>query len=182
MKFSEFESERLIFRKFSEDDFPVMYSWHRDAENMGFRRDGVKTEEETREFLHSIIADANEDECENFWFAVVRKTDGKLIGDGILFHIGNWPEIGWLVDKKYWRQGYGGEIGRALLKYGFETVKLHRIIAACHADNHASRKLIEGLRMRREAHFIKAQLHNGVWGDRYQYAILREEWEKYVVG
>lgn len=177
MKFIEFESERLIFRKFREDDFPVVYSWHRDAENMSYRHDGVKTEEATREHLRGIIAEANADERESYWFAVVRKADNRLIGEGILLHIPEKPEVGWLVDKNFWRQGYGEEIGRALIGYCFGTLNLRRVIAACHSENHASYKLMEKIGMRYEGCYVKERLYGDEWCDRLQYAILREEWE-----
>lgn len=178
MKFVEFESERLIFRKFNEDDFPVVFSWHGNAENMGYRRDGVKTEAETRDYLRNLIDTANADPCEDFWFAAARKSDGRLIGEGIIFHVPERPELGWLVDKKFWRQGYGEEITRGLLKFSFEALNLHRVIAACHVDNHASYRMMEKVGMRREGHFLKAALVGGEWCDRYQYAMLREEYIK----
>lgn len=176
MKFTEFESERLIFRKFCGEDFPVVFSWHGDAENMSFRHDGVKTEAQTREHLAGIIACANADFCEDFWFAAVRKADNRLIGEGILFHLPERPEIGWLVDKNLRRQGYGEEIARSLLAFGFKTLDLRRIIAGCHVENHASYRLMEKIGMRREALFKKANFVCGEWSDRFQYAILREEY------
>jgi RimJ/RimL family protein N-acetyltransferase len=177
-RFSEFETERFLFRKFSEDDFPVLRKWHGDAENMGYRRDGVKSEAETKKYMEWIIAEANADECKNFWFAVVQKSDGKLIGEGIILDVPEKPELGWLIDKDYRGNGYGAEIGRALLGYGFAKLQARRIIAACHVENHASYKLMEKIKMRREAHFIKEKFYGSEWCDRYQYAILREEWEK----
>ena len=99
-------------------------------ENMGFRRDGVKTKSETREYMKMIIAEANADVCKNFWFAVVRKSDNKLIGEGIILDVPGKPELGWLVDIGCWGKGYGAEIGRALLKYCFTKLGLRRIIAA----------------------------------------------------
>ena len=182
MKFSEFEHENFIFRKFNADDFSTVFSWHKDSENMGYRRDGVKTESETRKYLEWIIAEANADVCKNFWFAVVRKADNKLLGEGILLDVPEKPEMGWLIDKHYWGQGYGTEVGYALLKFGFDVLNLRRIIAACHVDNHASYRLMEKIGMRREAHFVKEKLYGVDWCDRYQYAILQEEWEHLSMG
>jgi RimJ/RimL family protein N-acetyltransferase len=64
-----------------------------------------------------------------------------------------------------------------LLKFGFQALNLRRVIAACHVDNHASYKLMEKIGMRREGHFIKEKLHGNVYCDRFQYAILQEEWK-----
>jgi RimJ/RimL family protein N-acetyltransferase len=178
MKFTEFESERLMYRKFDENDFSVVFEWHGDKDNMGYRRDGVKTDAETQEYLNWIIDESNVDECKNFWFAAVRKEDNILIGEGLIKDVPKKPEIGWLVGKNYWQNGYGTEIGNALLKYSFEVLGLHRVIAACHVENHASYKLMERIGMRREAYFVKERLYGSEWCDRYQYAILHEEWTK----
>ncbi|NLO48781.1 MAG: GNAT family N-acetyltransferase [Clostridiales bacterium] len=71
-------------------------------------------------------------------------------------------------------------MGQTLLDFGFGTLGLYRIIAGCNANNIASYRIMEKIGMRREAHFIKAQRSNiGLgfqWCDRYQYAILKEEW------
>ena len=177
-KFAEFETNNLIFRKFNENDFPTLFEWHGSTENMGYRRDGVKSLAETREYMEMIISEANADVCKNFWFAVVCKSNNKIIGEGILLDIPEKAELGWLVDKNCWGNGYGTEIGNALLKYCFQELNLRRVIAACHVENHASYKLMEKIGMRREAHFIKEKFYGNEWCDRYQYAILHEEWVK----
>jgi len=91
------------------------------------------------------------------------------------------PELGRNVHRNCWRQGYGAEIGRTMLRLGFDILNLRRITAACNARNEASYRIMEKIGMRREAHFIKAQLGsdilNNEWCDKFQYAILREEWE-----
>ncbi len=37
MKYRELESERLIFRKFRQEDFPIVYDWFSNIENMKYR-------------------------------------------------------------------------------------------------------------------------------------------------
>ena len=69
-----------------------------------------------------------------------------------------------------------------LLKLAFETLKLRRVIADCNTLNTGSYRIMEKIGMRREAHFVKMYQGNSVldhrWCDKYQYAVLREEWEK----
>ena len=180
IRFSEFETERFLFRKFNENDFSIIFAWHSCNENMGFRRDGTKTESDTRKYLSFIMAEANANVCKNFWFAVVRKADNKLVGEGIILDVPEKPELGWLVDKNCWGRGYGTEIGGGLLNYAFQILNVRRVIAACHVDNHASHKLMAKIGMRREAHFIKEKFYGDKWCDRYQYAILHEEWQDKV--
>ena len=176
IRFTEFETERFLFRKFNENDFPVIFAWHSSCENMGFRRDGIKSESDTRKYMKYIIGEADAVECKNFWFAVERKADKKLVGEGIILDVPEKPELGWLVDKNFWGQGYGTEIGSGLLQYAFERLNSRRVIAACHVENHASYKLMEKMGMRREAHFKKEKFYGDKWCDRFQYAILQEEW------
>lgn len=185
MKFVELETERLIFRAFRESDFPIVYDWLGNGENMKYRRGEPRTEEETHQYLEWAISNANADECMNFEFATVLKETGELIGAASLYNLAGEPEIGWTVHRKYWRQGFGTQMGKALISFGFGTLGLRRIIAGCNARNQASYRIMERIGMRREAHFVKAQLGSSMlnheWCDRFQYAILREEWEAHSV-
>jgi len=180
MKFIELESERLIYRKFKQDDFPIVFDWLGNAENMKYRMGEPRNESEVRDYLNWAVSNAEADECNSYEFAVASKTENSLIGSGSLMNIQEKPEVGWLVHRNYWRQGYGTEIGETLLRLGFDTLNLRRIIAGCNARNTGSYKIMEKIGMRREAHFIKAQQGNSAlnyeWCDRFQYAIL---WEEY---
>ena len=98
----------------------------------------------------------------------------------MLLYVPENPGIGWTVHKNYWRRGYGTEMGKAILRLGFEYLNLHRIISGCYALNTASYKIMERIGMRREAHFIKSKKGNSMlnyeWYDEFQYAILQDEW------
>ena len=183
LKFIELESERLNYRKFNKNDFPIVFDWYSNAENMKYRRGEPRNEAETHEYLNWAITNAEAEECINYEYAVVLKCDNTLIGSASLFNLPDEPEIGWLVHRNYWQQGYGTEMGKAMLKLGFDILNLRRIIAGCNARNIGSYKIMEKIGMRREAHFIKAQLGsstlNNEWCDRFQYAILKEEWIGY---
>ena len=180
MNFIELESERLIFRKFKQEDLPVISEFFGNAENMKYRMSEPKTEIETREYLNRIISGEDVKEG-NYTFAVDLKSENLLIGYCGFFNMPNAPEVHWFLHNTYWRQGYGTEIGRTMLRFGFETLNLRRIIAGCNARNTGSYKIMEKIGMRREANFIKAQKGNSAlnyeWCDRLQYAILKEEWE-----
>ena len=79
-----------------------------------------------------------------------------LIGSATLMHLPDDPEIGWTLHRNHWRHGYGIEIGKTMLKLGFDVLGLRRIIAGCNAENRASFRIMEIIGMRREAHFVKA--------------------------
>jgi RimJ/RimL family protein N-acetyltransferase len=181
VKYIELESERLIFRRFKQEDFLVVFDWLSNAENMKYRSSEPKNEDEAHDYLNWAISSAEPEDCENFRYAVVLKENNSLIGSCELYHTHSDPAyLAWELHRDHWRQGYGTEIGKNLLKFGFETLNLRRIVADCNARNRGSYRVMELIGMRREAHFIKAQRGNSVlnheWCDRYQYAILHEEW------
>jgi len=186
MEFTELDTKRLILRAFHESDFPIVYEWLSSIEIMKYRNDEPRSVEEVRDYLNWAISSAAAGECTNYEYAAVLKETGELIGAASLFNLTGEPELGWTVGRKYWHQGFGLEMGEALLNFGFGTLGLRRIIAGCNTRNQASYRIMEKLGMRREAHFVKAQLGNSAlnheWCDRFQYALLREEWQACKLG
>lgn len=179
MRFTELETERLLLRKLYESDFPIVYDWLGNSENMKYRKKTL-SKEEAHMYLEWAISSADEEECRNFEFAAVIKETGALIGVASLFGLDDEPELGWTIHRDYWRQGFGTEMAKTLLNFGFGTLGLRRIIAGCNAKNTASYLIMERIGMRREAQFVKVQRENsapnGEWCDRFQYAILYDEW------
>ena len=179
MKFIELESERLIYRKFTEEDFPVVFDWTNNEENMKYR-EGPLDEAQARDYLNWLISNTNADDIVHCEYAVVRKSDCKLIGSAVLMHMPDNPEIGWTLHRNYWRQGYAAEMGKTMLRLGFDILNFHRITSVCNALNISSYKVMERIGMRREAHFVKAIKGscalNYEWCDEFHCAILQEEW------
>ena len=106
MKFIELESERLIYRKFNEDDFSVVFDWTNNAENMKYR-DEPLNEAQTHSYLTNyLIFNENAENIDHYEYAAIRKSDCKLIGAATLMHLPDKPEIAWTLHRDYWRQGY----------------------------------------------------------------------------
>jgi RimJ/RimL family protein N-acetyltransferase len=90
---------------------------------------------------------------------------------------GKQVEIGYCLDPRFTGQGYAAEAVGEVLRYCFEDLAVHRIVANCFADNEASWRLMERLGMRRESHAVADSLHrSGKWHDSYGYALLADEW------
>jgi len=180
VKFTELESMRLRYRKFMPEDFPTVFDWLGNAENMKYRSGEPKSEAEARQYLEWAMSTVEEEECRNFKYAVVLKEDDSLIGACEIYNVPDDPMLMWELHRNYWQCGYGTEIGETLLRFGFNTLQVRRITADCNALNRGSYRVMERIGMRREAHFVKAKRGNSAlghaWCDRFQYAILREEW------
>jgi RimJ/RimL family protein N-acetyltransferase len=116
------------------------------------------------------------------WMSLVLelKAEGRVIGHvGIgVRKIGERRQgiVGWLLGRRYQRQGLATEAARALITYGFDEMGLHRIMARTGRDNVRSWYLMERLGMRREAHFRESHVIDGKWRDEFVYAVLASEW------
>jgi [ribosomal protein S5]-alanine N-acetyltransferase len=166
------ETERLRIRHFAADDWHAVHAYTGDASVMIHVPEGVMTEEQTKQF----IADSMADEARTY--AVDLRAEERLIG-----HVGFHPwydpriyELGWVFHSHYHGRGYATEAAAALLRYGFETLSVHRVIATCQPENTPSWRVMEKLGMQREGHLRKCIYRDERWWDEYFYAILEEEW------
>jgi len=166
------ETERLILRPLTVNDFEAVHSWGSNPINTRYMAWGPNSEEQTREFLKSVKPGRD--------FAVVLKESGKVIGSCGIYpdNENNNGELGWILHIDHWKHGYGTELGGELIRYGFEDLKLHRIFAPCAAANYGSYRVMERNGMRREALRIKAfwARVDKEWIDGTEYAILAEEY------
>ena len=175
------ETNRLMLRTFDEDDFEAVHSYASCADNITYNLFGPNTEADTRNFISCAIAKASEDPVTNYHFAVIRKETGVLIGSCDIHTDGKEAEVGWILHRDHWRKGYGSEIAQSLIKFGFEDLNCHRLIARCDAENTGSFRLMEKAGMRREGLFYDARpahkLSSRPYGDEFLYAILKDDWE-----
>ncbi len=174
----QLETERLVIRRFKEEDWEDLYEYISDEEVVRY--------EPYQAF--SIEASQNEakSRAENPAFlAVCLKENNKLIGN-IYFakqEFKTW-EIGYVFNRSYQGRGYATEAANAVIAYGFNTRGARRIVAMCNPLNTASWRLLERLGMRREGHlkqniyFKKDEKGNPIWSDTYEYAILKDEYIK----
>lgn len=87
-------------------------------------------------------------------------------------------ELGYWIGRPFWGRGYATEAAGAMLRYGFETLGLHRLYACHFARNPASGRVLEKVGMQREG---IARAHAQRWNrfeDLVQYGILREEFDR----
>lgn len=73
--------------------------------------------------------------------------------------------LGYWVAERYAGQGYATQAVEALCRYAFETLKLHRIEAACVPDNAASRTVLLRAGFELEGRARAYLKINGVWAD-----------------
>jgi [ribosomal protein S5]-alanine N-acetyltransferase len=79
-------------------------------------------------------------------------TNKSLIGAISLNKTGlfNSAELGYWIGTAYWNRGYCTEAAKAVLKYGFDTLKYHKISARHFIGNVSSGRVMEKVGMKRE--------------------------------
>jgi [ribosomal protein S5]-alanine N-acetyltransferase len=113
-----------------------------------------------------------------FTWAVTTRHDGTLIGAVELRveSVHRRGEFGYWTGMPFWNQGYTTESAGRVVRYGFETLNLHRIQALVLPTNTGSVRVLEKLGFCREGVLRDYVLRWGEFQDRAIYGLLREEW------
>jgi RimJ/RimL family protein N-acetyltransferase len=116
-----------------------------------------------------------------FFFRVRTLADDVLIGvTGLFFtswlHRDAFLGIG-LGERDYWGKGYGSDALRVILRYGFETLSLHRVSLNVHSNNPRALRSYENAGFRHEGRLHEAFQRDGQRFDFIYMGLLREEWQ-----
>jgi ribosomal-protein-alanine N-acetyltransferase len=84
-------------------------------------------------------------------------------------------ELGYWIGVPYWGNGYATEAASAALRFGFETLQLHRIFAMHFLENAASGRVLRKIGMRHEGTLRQHVLKWGKFHDSEFYGVLRDE-------
>ncbi len=155
------ETPRLILRQFESRDLEDLHRILSDATTMSFWP-APFTREETQKWLERRLDSYRENGPARL--AVILREENVLIGDCGLVRaeIDRGPEndLGYIIHHAFWRYGYGTEAAEACMRYGFDTLQLHRICANMPVDHIASRRVAERLDMRLEKLFENTRNRN----------------------
>jgi RimJ/RimL family protein N-acetyltransferase len=171
----EIETARLWLKPYTEDDLEELSVILSNPEVMKYSPRGPipkeKVKQVTQEILEFFIQHWKQHGF-GVW-AVVDKASSKLLGHCGLNFLPNSPEVEVLyrLDQGYWNQGIATEATKASLRYGFEEVKLDKIVAITAPEHLASRRVMEkaGLKYEKDAHFYNL--------DVVYYALTRKAWQ-----
>jgi len=123
-----------------------------DPEVLHYITDGVpRDRKHQEEGVPRVMKYMEENPGLGLWVTYLKDTNA-FMGWYILKHLPNdgEVEVGFRLKKKFWGNGYSTEAGKALLKYGFETLGLKRIAAIVRPDNLASQAVIKKIGLREE--------------------------------
>ena len=178
------ETERLVLRRFTEDDVDNLVELDSDPAVMHFINGGRPTsrDEIESEVLPAFLGYYERFAGYGFWAAIERSSE-RFVG---WFHFRppdaarpDDVELGYRLRRSAWGKGYATEGSRALIEKGFAELGVQRVFASTMVVNVASRRVMEkaGLRFVKMFHqpwpdYIEGEEHGDV-----EYALLRSEWE-----
>ena len=172
-------TERLVLRPLEPRDAATVLRMYRSREIAG----GIywvfepRSERRVRQWIlqtpdHFAAGESAE-------FGVELKAGAGLVGLAGLDQIARQDcraDLWFVTAVSSWGKGYATEAGRALLRYGFEDLRLNRIHAHSLARNAASRRVLTKLGMKEEGVLRQHAKIGTRFLDVVIMAVLRQDW------
>ncbi|MFL1677299.1 GNAT family N-acetyltransferase [Paenibacillus dendritiformis] len=156
------ETPRLFLRPFDDEDATSLHPVFSDPETMASYYPAPFSYQQTQAWIQRNQARYANDGY-GLW-AVCLKDTGQVIGDCGLINQNvddkTEVEIGYHLNKAYWSKGYASEAAAACKEYGFNRLRLNRLISIIAPQNAASIRVAEriGFSKEKEA-FIFGKSH-----------------------
>ncbi|WP_338768336.1 GNAT family protein [Bernardetia sp. ABR2-2B] len=178
----ELQTKRLILNSLSYKDIPKIIEYANNpkiSDNVinipfpYFEKDAI---------FWLNMANQDKKTGEAYKFAIRKKEDENLEfigGVGLLLdkkH--NKAELGYWIGEPFWSKGFVSEAVEKIIEFGFETLKLNKIIANHFLTNPASGKIMIKNKMIREAHLKDHYKKGDKYLDVIQYRLTREEYQE----
>jgi RimJ/RimL family protein N-acetyltransferase len=149
-------TERLSLRRFTPEDLDLLCRMYADEEVARYVG-GVKDRAKVQEMLDQrILAYYDSNPGLGVW-ATLDRASGACVGMHLLNHIQgeSFIQVGYVLFREQWGRGYATEMSVALLRYGFETLRLPQIVAITNLPNVSSQRVLlkAGLRRNGERAF-----------------------------
>ncbi|CAM1343519.1 GNAT family N-acetyltransferase [Tenacibaculum amylolyticum] len=166
-----FETDRLIIRNLTKVDSEDYFDMMGNPNVMSLIPRKVMSREESDKHLNNFV-DKDQTLTDTKVWGIETKSNHEFIGlCAFLKNNENEDEIGYRLREKYWRKGFGTEIAKGLIKFGFEEFEMDKITADVDTKNLNSVKILEKFMVRTKEFFNESDNCT----DR-RYEILRNNW------
>lgn len=140
------ETERCLVRESTVEDVESFYRIYRDESITAYMEDLFEDREKERQYIRDYIEKVYGFYGFGMWTVCLKETD-EVIGRAGLSVRGGFeePELGYVIGKKWQRQGIAEEVCREILVYARDELELEGVRALMHPDNTASERLCHRL-------------------------------------
>ncbi|WP_437998502.1 GNAT family N-acetyltransferase [Sorangium sp. So ce185] len=168
---------RLTLRAIAPSDVERIFRIQSDPEVVryaGRGPDGSLADSERR--IATVMTGVRENT--SIRWGITLKEGGELVGTGGFWRW-NKPhrsaEIGYELLPAFWNRGIMTEALRAVIRFGFASMELHRVEAQIDPDNRASARVLERLGFALEGRQRQNWYYDGRYTDTALYGLLRGE-------
>jgi RimJ/RimL family protein N-acetyltransferase len=172
-------TERLVLEDLTWDDLASLQRIARDTFLMKYVLIWLENDEQVTRFLRHAIGEAERPGRMDYVLAARTKETGAFAGltfieieDGQK----STAEIGIVLLPEYCRTGYGSEILRRYISFGFETLGMHRVYGKCDLQNLASAGLMEKCGLTYEGTLREHVWLRDHWRSTRYYGMLAQEY------
>jgi RimJ/RimL family protein N-acetyltransferase len=178
----EIVTKRFILRDFTKEDEPAFFAYHADPRYAAFCAPEEVAPSHTRELLNLFRQWAAQRPRLNYQLAIVdRRNSQELIGCGGLRredYGADRAELGIELAPQFWgRYAYAIEVGKALIEFGFQELRLKEIRGVSVSAN------VRVARLAQRYGFVAVGTHPGSnWIDergwsQIEWQLTRKSWE-----
>ena len=139
------ETDRMILRKFSIDDYQSVYEFGSNVEVQKYTGDKILTSPIQAKIIIKEVLFPDYKKYGYGRLAAIFKPENKIIGFAGLKYLPEFKEsdIGFRFLPEYWGKGIATEVSLAIIRYGFEVLKLDNIIGIADPINIGSYRVLE---------------------------------------
>ena len=171
------ETDRLILRPFELSDAPAVFAYSSDPENTKYMLwEPNRTIQAAEEFIRAELENYKTGKSYDYAFILKESgaligTGGAAIGDGMFRFT---AEIGYILDKRCWGNGYAPEAMRALTEYLFAEKGIRRVQAKHFIGNPASGRVMEKIGMTYEGTLTDYLFARGAFQTVKMYGLIKK--------
>lgn len=142
----QIHSERLILEDLTEEDLENIRRIARNPDVMRYVLVWLENDEQISTFLNRAIDESKR--ADRMAYVLAARITGSGEFAGLTFleidpELKSTGEVGVVLLPEYQAYGYGKEILRKYLEFGFRTLSLHRVYGKCDELNSASARMME---------------------------------------
>ena len=160
-------TDRLVIRHMEQRDFDALYALFNDPEVMRYYP-STRDRDETQTWMDWVF---RQYEQHGHGLFIVEHVDtGEFIGQvGIIYQ--QWDdrpdlEVGYMLARKHWGNGYATEAARAMRDYAFARFRADRVVSFITPQNTPSQAVAKrnGMRILKRIKHPRLDLDIDIWG------------------
>ena len=170
-------NKNFYLRELTLEDITEKYlRWVNDKEITRFLE--IQHQSFTVEDLRNFVTECQKSESKILWGIFCNKTNKHIGNISITYNtnVATFDGGYFIGDKEYWGTSAGFEALLLMIKYGFDHLKMRRLIAGCYSNNMNARFIFHKIGCQKEARIKEKYLCEGKPVDVVIYTMDSNQW------